>query len=172
MQPLEQHHLPARVGAVQPHHAVAGPGLQAEVLVLRLVVGPGGLEHGGPAARRTHRHDQRAVPVHRRAVEGELPLLGHVADQPRERGEPGRPGLPALGEREQARRQVEREQAHPATGGAAGTYFFPLLSPVSPVESAAMKASCGTSTRPTIFIRFLPSFCFSSSLRFRVMSPP
>ncbi len=40
------------------------------------------------------------------------------------------------------------------------------------VDSAAMKASCGTSTRPTIFIRFLPSFCFSSSLRLREMSPP
>ena len=40
------------------------------------------------------------------------------------------------------------------------------------LESAAMKASWGTSTRPTIFIRFLPSFCFSSSLRLRVMSPP
>src|SRR5690349_2452850 len=44
--------------------------------------------------------------------------------------------------------------------------------PVSPVDSAAMKASWGTSTRPTIFIRFLPSFCFSSSLRLRLMSPP
>jgi hypothetical protein len=42
----------------------------------------------------------------------------------------------------------------------------------SSVDSAATKASCGTSTRPTIFMRFLPSFCFSSSLRFRVMSPP
>src|SRR5690606_16553431 len=40
------------------------------------------------------------------------------------------------------------------------------------VDSAAMNASCGTSTRPTIFIRFLPSFCRSSSLRFRVTSPP
>ena len=51
-------------------------------------------------------------------------------------------------------------------------YFFGL-SPAGPeVESAAMKASWGTSTRPTIFIRFLPSFCFSSSLRLRVMSPP
>ncbi len=40
------------------------------------------------------------------------------------------------------------------------------------VESAATNASWGTSTRPTIFIRFLPSFCFSSSLRLRVMSPP
>ena len=53
-----------------------------------------------------------------------------------------------------------------------GGHFLPGFSPVAPVESAAMKASWGTSTRPTIFIRFLPSFCFSSSLRLRVMSPP
>lgn len=64
----------------------------------------------------------------------------------------------------------------PATGAPAVAwtrYFLPagLPSPESE-ESAAMKASCGTSTRPTIFIRFLPSFCFSSSLRFRLMSPP
>ena len=50
--------------------------------------------------------------------------------------------------------------------------YFLVLSTDESVESAAMKASCGTSTRPTIFIRFLPSFCFSSSLRLRVMSPP
>ena len=37
---------------------------------------------------------------------------------------------------------------------------------------AATNASCGTSTRPICFIRFLPSFWRSSSLRFRVMSPP
>ena len=37
---------------------------------------------------------------------------------------------------------------------------------------AAMKASCGTSTRPMDFMRFLPSFCFSSSLRLRLISPP
>ena len=43
---------------------------------------------------------------------------------------------------------------------------------VSDVDRAATKASCGTSTRPTIFIRFLPSFCFSRSLRLREMSPP
>ena len=40
------------------------------------------------------------------------------------------------------------------------------------VDRAATKASCGTSTRPIVFIRFLPSFCFSSSFRLRVMSPP
>ncbi len=50
-------------------------------------------------------------------------------------------------------------------------YFLALVSPSS-VDSAAMKASCGTSTAPTIFIRFLPSFCFSSSFRLREMSPP
>ncbi len=38
--------------------------------------------------------------------------------------------------------------------------------------STARKASCGTSTAPTCFMRFLPFFCFSSSLRLREMSPP
>ena len=33
-------------------------------------------------------------------------------------------------------------------------------------------ADWGISTWPTIFIRFLPFFCFSNSLRLRVMSPP
>ena len=42
----------------------------------------------------------------------------------------------------------------------------------SPILSAAMKALCGISTWPNWRIRFLPSFCFSSSLRLRVMSPP
>ena len=50
-------------------------------------------------------------------------------------------------------------------------HFFCSLPSTSP-ESAAMNASCGTSTRPTIFMRFLPSFCFSSSLRLRLISPP
>ena len=44
--------------------------------------------------------------------------------------------------------------------------------PYSSRVSAEMKASWGTSTRPMFFIFFLPSFCFSSSLRLRVMSPP
>src|SRR5690606_183017 len=38
--------------------------------------------------------------------------------------------------------------------------------------STARNASCGSSTLPTAFMRRFPSFCFSRSLRFRVMSPP
>ena len=37
----------------------------------------------------------------------------------------------------------------------------------SSTRSTARKASCGMSTVPTRFIRFLPSFCFSSSFRLR-----
>ena len=43
---------------------------------------------------------------------------------------------------------------------------------VSVAFSTATNASCGILTWPICFMRFLPSFCFSSSLRFRVMSPP
>ena len=42
----------------------------------------------------------------------------------------------------------------------------------SSIFRAAMKASWGISTSPNWRIFFLPFFCFSSSLRFRVMSPP
>jgi len=42
----------------------------------------------------------------------------------------------------------------------------------APVSSTAMKAFCGMSTLPTLFIRFLPSFCFAHSFFLREMSPP
>ena len=38
--------------------------------------------------------------------------------------------------------------------------------------NTAMNASCGISTFPTIFKRFLPFFCFSSNFFLRVISPP
>ncbi|RII08731.1 hypothetical protein DSC45_32640 [Streptomyces sp. YIM 130001] len=66
-----------------------------------------------------------------------------------------------------ARRASDLRRSEKPEGG---RYFF-LLAPSS-LDRTAMKASCGTSTAPTIFIRFLPSFCFSSSLRLREMSPP
>lgn len=40
------------------------------------------------------------------------------------------------------------------------------------ILSTAMKASCGTSTLPSAFMRFLPSACFCSSFFLRLMSPP
>ena len=42
----------------------------------------------------------------------------------------------------------------------------------SSIFSTAMKASLGTDTVPKVRMRFLPSFCFSSSFFFLVMSPP
>ena len=38
--------------------------------------------------------------------------------------------------------------------------------------NTARNASVGTFTDPRLRIRFLPSFCFSSSFFFRVTSPP
>jgi hypothetical protein len=51
-----------------------------------------------------------------------------------------------------------------------GRHRYRFLSPSR--LSTARNASCGTSTPPTCFIRFLPFFCFSRSFRLRVMSPP
>jgi len=42
----------------------------------------------------------------------------------------------------------------------------------SPLLRTAIKAFWLISTLPIAFIRFLPSFCFCSNFRFRVMSPP
>ncbi|VKO89959.1 transposase [Streptococcus pneumoniae] len=40
------------------------------------------------------------------------------------------------------------------------------------IHTQLRKASCGTSTDPMDFMRFLPAFCFSRSLRLRETSPP
>ena len=110
-------------------------------------------------------------------VEGERPHVGLVQcvqGRPRHRSGHGtaelQPGQISI--------QIELVDLPRALGGHRrllhAAYFFsrPPAEPAGSLDSAAMKASCGTSTRPTIFIRFLPSFCFSSSLRLRVMSPP
>ena len=91
--------------------------------------------------------------------------------------------------------KVDVEVAHPRSsprdGGAEAPFWNGTRRPVTRVHRGradfvttrahllrssrlrtARNASCGTSTPPTCFIRFLPFFCFSSSFRFRVMSPP
>ena len=83
MQPLQQQRPAVRVGAQQPHRAVAAPPLQPERLVLALVVGEGELQHRGLLAA-AHRHHQRAVAMGRLAVDDQPPLLGHLAEQPRQ----------------------------------------------------------------------------------------
>ena len=59
-----------------------------------------------------------------------------------------------------------------ASGQECPLYIRSQLLLLSPTFRTARKASCGISTRPMRFMRFLPSFCFSSSLRLRLMSPP
>ena len=58
------------------------------------------------------------------------------------------------------------------TSSALTPSFLSIAYYFSSTSKIARKASCGISTLPTCFIRFLPAFCFSSSLRLRVMSPP
>jgi hypothetical protein len=61
----------------------------------------------------------------------------------------------------------------PASGRTQSHYALAVEpSPQLSTFSAAMNASCGMSTLPNCRIFFLPSFCFSRSLRLRVMSPP
>ena len=79
--------------------------------------------------------------------------------------------------------KIEKSQCRQGVGYCAWGCFRawdagPRTSPANPDQpqlstfSAAMKASCGMSTLPNCRIFFLPSFCFSRSLRLRVMSPP
>ena len=56
---------------------------------------------------------------------------------------------------------------HPWGGVLSESQFYSL-----PTCRTLRKASWGISMRPTDFIRRLPFFCFSSSLRLRVTSPP
>ena len=60
----------------------------------------------------------------------------------------------------------------PAVGATPGGGRPPATELSPPASTRETKASWGISTRPIDFIRFLPSFCFSRSLRLRVMSPP
>ncbi len=97
---------------------------------------------------------------------------GRAAGRRRTRGAPPSAGSPA-GSRPGCR-APRRSRA--AGRGTAGRTRRPDRRPSSPgqpsILRAAMKADCGISTWPNCRIRFLPSFCFSSSFFLRVMSPP
>ena len=85
--------------------------------------------------------------------------------------------LPSLLKVSGRRMGVRGQEESPISKGfppsPAGSIIIPCyLPPSSPTLRAARKASWGSSTLPMRFMRFLPSFCFSSSLRLRVISPP
>jgi hypothetical protein len=130
-----------------------------------LVRAPEGREQ--PVELRQRGERRRAAPEEDRleARREELPLEPELREQ---RVDVGRVGLAAAHDSDEvavaapvhAERQVHIEVPRAA-------HRFP-----SPRLSTARNASCGTSTEPTCFIRFLPAFCFSSSFRLRVMSPP
>ena len=75
-------------------------------------------------------------------------------------------------ERADARLAVGRERRAAALADGSHLERHQLFPLPCPMLSTARNASCGTSTAPTCFIRFLPFFWFSSSLRLREMSPP
>jgi hypothetical protein len=112
------------------------------------------------------RHDSRRPSLVHRPYE-DRPITARVRDITFRRGHSAMPGGVHFAERRKIAVGGRDEPRSCATPWDPGSY----VSEAS-VERAAMKASWGTSTRPTIFIRFLPSFCFSRSLRLRVMSPP
>ena len=89
------------------------------------------------------------------ASEGGLSAARALGSEPTTVGDPKEP---------RCHREDEEDQCKIHVG--VPDYFF------SSVWRMARKASCGISTEPTCFMRFLPAFCFSRSLRLRVMSPP
>ena len=168
MQPLEQQRAPVRVGAQQPHGAVAVPVLEREVLVLGLVVRRSASfsTAGVPSAVRTGSTSEQYP-----CQSGPVGVSAHSSEHARPRGRAGGPASGPTRARGRAAPPARRGRDR-KRGIGAMPYFLAFSPGAAALESAAMKASWGTSTRPTIFIRFLPSFCFSSSLRLRVMSPP
>ena len=128
--------------------------------------------------------------VHRKRGSKEIEALDHLFADPafparRMKREPSldRPAIsPRLRDRDGGH-EVDHQQIE-CTPDAKYTFSDQLLKPRlisfdqkslaeshSPVSKIAKNASCGISTLPIRFIRFLPSFCLSSSLRLRLMSP-
>ena len=73
--------------------------------------------------------------------------------------------------RSAASQPMSAAEAPPATSAMSSQLSPPCIYLPSTCRMAR-NASCGISTEPTCFMRFLPAFCFSSSFFLRVMSPP
>ena len=128
----------------------------------RRAAGPpaGGPAHAAPCTSAFLRRGRRS-----RAVGQQVALEVELAEQ---RVDVRLVAVPAPDERD--------EVAVPAAVGAEGHVHVEVADAAhlrSPSRlRTARKASCGTSTAPTCFMRFLPFFWRSRSLRLRVMSPP
>ena len=151
-----------------------------------------GVTSSGLASRKTHgagvanarcaRHaSSTRAELFGRQLRGRSPAEVHGVERPRVaplgRGEghlrppggrrsAGGPGRPSASPRS---RSTGRSTSRRERGDRARAYSS---SSSSSVLSTDTKADWGISTFPTIFIFFLPSFCFSRSLRLRLMSPP
>ena len=119
--------------------------------------------------RRLHRRRGPAAQEHadefgpRPARRGQLRLAEQRREVPR--FQPIQPGV-GVEVAVAASRETERD-VDVDPGRRAHFFFAP-----SSTRSAAMNASCGTSTLPTRRMRSLPFFWVSRSFRLRVMSPP
>ena len=133
------------------------------------------LERHGSAASKQLSQIEREI-LRDRRVANAATRLDHIAVRVRLPRAREVRGQFARASRERLRAAHEDRALGSLTRTTTPGLIHPILAHFLPVGtsevSAAMKASCGTSTRPMDFMRFLPSFCFSSSLRLRLMSPP
>ena len=182
---------PRRVGRRQPHHRGVGsrnvdPGVPVEVAL------PGGFENRCRFVDDPWRgvcdgnaRDGRRVGLGAIAVWQDLDVADEGSEPEGAQGvsdcrrdvvlgwqDLDRPSCLPGGASDRMRAADERQEHNQGTCRPTHLGYFLALSAAASADRAATKASCGTSTRPIVFIRFLPSFCFSSSLRLRVMSPP
>jgi hypothetical protein len=82
VQALEQHGPAARVGCQEPNGAPSSPVLQCQVLVLGVSMWPRDFHNAGGVVAESDRQHQGAHPVHRVAVEGQIPLRERRLDEP------------------------------------------------------------------------------------------
>src|SRR6185312_14622346 len=136
--------------------------------------------HGKQRTRPIHRH-RIAILLARRVQPRLAPLVQEQPIQPPYHAE-------QHGKAKQNRRKIKfhggslwsRDSRFGIRDSEASLPLFRIPNPESPIPAfgylstfnTARKASWGISTRPTCFMRFLPSFCFSSNFFLRLTSPP